>query len=247
MWNVMVADDEAYIREALQKLIHWEKMGCTLSKVVCNGQELIDQMQEGYPDIIITDIQMPLVNGLEVCKFVYEYCPETQVILLTAYSDFEYAKTAIRYSACDYVLKISVMEELPEAVNKAIEKLEKSRREIEKTEKDEPGTLYLQIEQYIEQNFKSKISLDEIADALHANRSYLSRLYKNKKGINLFDAILDRRIEAAKEYMMNTDMKTYEISGAVGIEDAGYFSKMFKKKTGVSPKDYRKKENNAEI
>lgn len=247
MWNVMAADDEAYIREALQKLIDWKRMDCTLSKVVCDGQELLDLMQEGYPDIIITDIQMPLVNGLEICKFVYEYCPETQVILLTAYSDFEYAKMAVKYSACEYVLKISIMEELPEAVNKAIEKLEKSRREIEKTEREEPGTLYLQLEQYIEQNFNSKISLDDIAEALHANRSYLSRLYKSKKGINLFDAILDRRIEAAKEYLMNTDMKTYEICGAVGIEDAGYFSKMFKKKTGFSPKDYRKKENNGKI
>ncbi len=245
MWNVMVADDEAYMREALQKLIDWKKIDCTLSKVVCDGQELLEQMQEGYPDIVITDIQMPLVNGLEICKFVYEYCPETQVILLTAYSDFEYAKTAIKYSACEYVLKISIMEELPKAVKKAIEKLEKSRGEIEKTEKEEPGTLYLQIEQYIEQNYKFKISLDEIADTLHANRSYLSRLYKNKTGINLFDAILDRRIEAAKEYLITTNMKTYEISVAVGIEDAGYFSKMFKKKTGFSPKDYRKNENYA--
>ena len=204
-------------------------------------------MQEERPDIIIIDIKMPVMNGLEVCKYVYETCPEIQVILLTAYSDFEYAKTAIKYSACEYVLKVSIMEELPKAVKKAIGKLEKYQKTIEKTEREDSGTLYYQIEQYIERNYQSKISLDEIAEALHANRSYLSRLYKNKTGVNLFDAILYRRIEAAKEYLLHTDMKTYEISEAVGFEDAGYFSKMFKRKTGVSPKEYRKKENHEEM
>ena len=82
--------------------------------------------------------------------------------------------------------------------------------------------------------------MDEIGDELHVNRSYLSRFYKKKTGINLFDTILNLRIEAAKEYLLNTDMKTYEISEAIGVDDAGYFSKMFKKITGVSPKEFRK-------
>lgn len=79
--------------------------------------------------------------------------------------------------------------------------------------------------------------MDEIADELHVNRSYLSRFYKNKTGINLFDTILNLRIEAAKEYLLNTDMKTYEISEAIGVDDAGYFSKMFKKLLGFHLKN----------
>lgn len=98
----------------------------------------------------------------------------------------------------------------------------------------------------MEKNYCKKITLDDIADTLHVNRSYLSRYYKNKKGINLFDDILNRRVEAAKEYLRTTDMRTYEISEAVGVEDAGYFSKMFKKITGVSPKEFRKREQNEE-
>lgn len=244
VWKILAADDEGYIREALQKLMNWEKMGCTLVAVASDGQELIEQMETEHPDILITDIQMPVMNGLEVCKYVYETCPETQVILLTAYSDFEYAKTAIRYSACEYVLKVSLMEELPVAVEKATGKLEQAKKEIEKTEKEGPERLILQVERYIDEKYKSKISLDDIADTLHVNRSYLSRLYKNKTGVNLFDAILYRRIEAAKEYILNTDMKTYEVSEAVGVDDAGYFSKMFKKTTGMSPKEFRKQEKN---
>ena len=116
MWKVIAADDEGYIREALQKLINWGKMNCSLEKVVSDGQELLEEIGEEMPDIVITDIQMPGADGLEVCKYIYETCPETQVIILTAYSDFEYAKRAIKYSVCEYVLKISIIDELPLAV-----------------------------------------------------------------------------------------------------------------------------------
>ena len=141
------------------------------------------------------------------------------------------------------------MDELPGAVEKAIGNLLKLKKEIETEEKlksNEPESLLRQIDQYVEKNYCKKITLDDIADTLHVNRSYLSRYYKNKKGINLFDDILNRRVEAAKEYLRTTDMRTYEISEAVGVEDAGYFSKMFKKITGVSPKEFRKREQNEE-
>ena len=120
------------------------------------------------------------------------------------------------------------------------------KKEMEKTKigVQEQKNLIQQVDQYIEHNFNKKISLDDIAEELHINRSYLSRLYKNKTGVNLFDAILYRRVEAAKEYLLQTDMKTYEISEAIGVEDAGYFSKMFKKMAGVSPKEFRKQEKN---
>ena len=250
MWRVIAADDEGYIREALQKLMDWKKMGCILEAVVSDGQALIDRIRQESPDIVITDIQMPGLDGMEVCRFVYETCLKTQVILLTAHSEFTYARAAIKYDACAYVLKVSIMDELPGAVEKAVKELERLRREAvqeEQKERKEPGTLYLQMEQYIEQNFQSKFSLEDIAEALHANGSYLSRLYKTKTGKYLFDAILDRRIDAAKDYLLRTDMKVYEISEAVGIEDSGYFSKMFKKKIGVLPKEFRKRGNHGEM
>ena len=75
MWKVIAADDEGYIREALQKLINWGKMNCSLEKVVSDGQELLEEIGEEMPDIVITDIQMPGADGLEVCKYIYETCP----------------------------------------------------------------------------------------------------------------------------------------------------------------------------
>lgn len=248
MWRVIAADDEAYIREALEKLINWEKMECELLAVVKDGQELLRSIDKLSPDIVITDIQMPVVSGLEVCCYLYETKPEIQAILLTAYSDFDYAKTAVKYSVCDYVLKLSIIEELPEAIKKAVGILVKLKRELEENVDagGEQETLIERIDKYISENFRRKISLDDIADEFHVNRSYLSRFYKHKRGVNLFDHILQLRIDLAKNYLTHSDMRTYEIAEAVGIEDAGYFSKIFKRNTGLTPKEYRKQGDNEE-
>lgn len=244
MWSVMAADDEAYMREALQQLIPWADLNCAMLSIHANGKELVDAMEEGHPDIVITDIRMPEMDGLEVCRYVYERCPEAQVIVLSAYSDFAYAQTAMRYSACEYVLKVDVLEGLPRAIQKACAILSRQQREVKEQppeRADEGGVdvLYHQIVRYVERNYRSNVTLSGIADALHANPSYLSRLYKCYTGINLFDDILQRRIEKAKECLLASNWRVHEVAEYVGFEDAGYFSKVFKKQTGVSPKEFK--------
>lgn len=238
MWKIALADDESYIREALSSMISWESMNCFVSTVCANGQELMDAIIKEQPNIVIVDINMPLVDGLEVSRFIYENYPKIQVIILSAYSEFEYARKAIAYNVCEYVRKISILEELPKAVKKAVANLEENQagREIEKMESND---LHSKMERYIEEHFKEKISLEKMSEELHANKSYLSRLYKEKKGINISDAILQRKVDAAKEYLRKTDLKIYEVSGKVGFDDTGYFSKVFKKYTGQSPKEFQ--------
>ena len=134
MWKVMIADDEKYMLEAMEKLINWEKMDCQLIIKAQNGQELIRQMKVEVPDIVITDIKMPLVSGIEVAQYVYERMLPTKVIILSAYADFEYAQEAIAYDVCGYIVKTSAIEMLPEMIQKAIGKLSKPMDDLKDTE-----------------------------------------------------------------------------------------------------------------
>ncbi len=240
MWKVMVADDEMYMLEAMEKLIDWKKLDCQLVYKAQNGQELIDNMKKDIPDIIITDIRMPLVSGIEVAKYVYDHMLPTKVIILSAYADFEYAQEAIQYDVCGYIVKTSVIEMLPGMIKKAIKKLSipvEGERERGEHYADD---IFGRLQKYIEEHFMDKLTLNQIANEIHANGSYLSRLYKMKTGYNLFDEINKMKLEKAKEYICQGN-KIYEAAQKVGYDDVSYFSRVFRKYEGCSPREYERK------
>ena len=239
MWKVMIADDEVYMLEALEKLINWNNLDCRLVYKAKNGEELIDKIKEEVPDIIITDIKMPLVSGMEVAKYIYEHLLPTKVIILTAYADFEYAKLAIEYDVCGYIVKTSAIEELPAMLRKAIAKLTHTNI---LQEEEFPDDILSKLQKYIEDNYMEKLTLSQIAEEVHANGSYLSHLYKSKTGQNLFDAINKMKLKKAKEYLVQ-GKRVSEIATLVGFEDVSYFSRVFKKYENCSPREYERKIN----
>ena len=239
MWKVMIADDEVYMLEALEKLINWNNLDCRLIYKANNGEELIEKIKEEVPDIIITDIKMPLVSGMEVAKYIYEHLLPTKVIILTAYADFEYAKLAIEYDVCGYIVKTSAIEELPTMLRKAIAKLTHANMP---QEEECPDDILSKLQKYIEDNYMEKLSLSQIAEEVHANGSYLSHLYKSKTGQNLFDAINKMKLKKAKDYLVQ-GKRVSEIATLVGFEDVSYFSRVFKKYENCSPREYERKIN----
>lgn len=237
MWKVMIADDENYMLEAMEKLMDWKKMDCELVFKARNGEMLLEEVIKNPPDIIITDIKMPLIDGIGVAKYVYEHMLPTKVIILSAYADFEYAQEAISYDVCGYIVKTSVIEKLPEMIQKAIKKLS-APAETEK-ENGEAFTddIFGRLQKYISEHYTDKLNLAQISQELHANGSYLSRLYKVKTGQNLFDVINKMKLEKAKEYM-SCGKRIYEIAQMVGFDDVSYFSRVFRKYEGCSPREY---------
>ena len=203
-----------------------------------NGEELIKKIKEEVPDIVITDIKMPLVSGMEVAKYVYENQFSTKVIILTAYADFEYAKEAIEYDVCGYVVKTSAIEELPTILRKAITQLSSHNEPDE--EEAFPEDIFGKLQKFIEDNYTEKLTLSVIAEEVHANGSYLSHLYKAKTGQNLIAAIYKMKLEKAKEYLAK-GKRVSDIASLVGFEDVSYFSRVFKKYENCSPREYEKK------
>ncbi|MCL2153292.1 MAG: response regulator [Oscillospiraceae bacterium] len=118
--KILIAEDELMIRQGIKYLVDWERHGFEVVAVARNGQEALKMIEETRPDIIITDILMPVMNGIELIKEISRLYPEIHVIVLSGYSDFEYVKNSFRFGAIDYILKPSLKpDELLSAVIKA--------------------------------------------------------------------------------------------------------------------------------
>lgn len=149
MWKIMIADDEVFIRDGLKKLIQWERLGCELLYSARNGKDLLDYFNVYVPDIVIVDIKMPIMNGLEVISHLKDNYPKVKVILLTAYADFEYAKQGIQYGINDYIIKTSILEELPSAISGAVKQLEECKMKEKSIPQGEKLFLRVLIEESI--------------------------------------------------------------------------------------------------
>ena len=244
MLKVVIADDEPFVREGLKSLIDWEKIGVRLVGDFENGKDLICNLPVLLPDIVITDIQMPTISGLQIAKYISENYKNVIVILLTAYSKFQYAKEAIEYGVKHYVVKNDLLDELPLILEKIVSENAESENQSDLNNDDaniENCAYVIQdIEKYIEENLDKKLSLTDIAESIHMNKSYISRMFKEKAGENLFDYINKRKIEKAKQLIKNNELRMYEIAINVGMEDTAYFSRVFKKYEGISPSEYQK-------
>ena len=117
MIKVMIADDEPFIRQGLKILINWEQYGFEICGEAANGKEALELMEREEYDLVITDIKMPGMNGLELIEHTWEKVSRhTRFIILSGFYEFEYARKAIKYGVVDYVLKPVQMEELIRAL-----------------------------------------------------------------------------------------------------------------------------------
>lgn len=130
--KLLIVDDEITTRNGLIKHIHWDKLGITHIKEASDGQEAIELLEEFVPDILITDIRMPRMNGIELATYVKEKHHRIKVIFLSGYSDKEYLKAAIHLGVINYVEKPIDLQEMEDAVVKAVNLFkEESKKEIE--------------------------------------------------------------------------------------------------------------------
>ncbi|MFP3155367.1 response regulator [Lachnospiraceae bacterium ZAX-1] len=123
MWKILIVDDEAVIRESLKRFINWESIGATVCGLAENGSKALDLILSDPPDIILSDINMPMLNGVELLSFLRTHHILAEVIFVSAYTDFAYTKAAIQYGAFDYIVKPIEEDLLLHTVAKCIEKI----------------------------------------------------------------------------------------------------------------------------
>ncbi len=250
--SVFIADDEKIIRIGAKKLL--EALGEDI--VICgeaeNGRDALPLIHRLNPDLVITDLKMPFVGGIELSKAVKQDLPDTEIIVMTGYDEFDYARDALRAGVFDFLLKPVSSEELRKSITRLKAKLagEKAPSSAEKSadsEAERSDLLVEKIKRYLEANYSRSITLKTLEETFFFNASYISRIFKQQVGVNYSDYLLNIRIGRAKELLRTTNRSIDYISETVGFGNSKYFSRIFKEMTGIQPIQYRKtatEENN---
>lgn len=253
MYSLLIAEDEFTTRNGLVHMVKWGELGYRVDGEFSDGQELLEYLKIQLPDVILTDIKMSRVSGLDIAKFIYENHLPVQVVFLSGYKDFEYAQSAVEYRVLHYLVKPVALPKLRSVFTDIREKLDYQKQQLctdlctEKSEAEQELQLkasFAGIEnvmEYIQQHYCEDITLSEIAEHVFLNPIYISRLIKEQTGKNYTDLLMELRIQKAVTLLKTTNLYVYEIAEMVGYHNLKYFYKVFKKVKGKSPNDYREK------
>ena len=262
MIRLLIADDEKLEREALAELVQRRFERDVVLEVAENGRKAADTAVLWGADLILMDIEMPGMSGLDAARAVLAQRPSCRVIFVTAYSLFQYAHEAVHLGACDYLLKPVDPDELEASVRRAMRQIETERKleelaaaqpqpeqtETEAEAEDAPeegensqtALVMAHVRRYLEDNYMFDLSLDSVGEILHISPAYLSAQFKKYQKMNFLDCLTELRINAAKELLTDPFRSSAEVASMVGYEDASYFARAFKKRTGMTPTQYRR-------
>jgi YesN/AraC family two-component response regulator len=241
----MIVDDEKVIIDGLRIIINRMLPECRIVAAAYDAERGFLLGTELQPEIIVTDIKMIRENGLSMIERLQQAGCNAHFVILSAYQDFHFAQKGMRLGVRYYLTKPVEELELQQCVRQII----KDREEAEGNgtdyvsnivDKANEKDLILRIRRYLTENFQKGISLKELSAKFNINLVYLSQLFKKKTGQNYSDYLSHLRMDKAKELLIKTDMRVYEICEAVGYTDTTYFSKLFEKTCGCTPSEYRK-------
>lgn len=243
MYKVFLADDEIWETIGLKKLIEKSELPVQVVGEAENGIVALEQIEKKKPDILITDIRMPGLGGLELVEKIREKGLDVEIIILSGYAEFEYARSAMRQGVKDYLLKPVEQEMLDHVLGEIISEREQDTVEIKtlpEEEDSENATVMKQILKEIQESYMEDITLNSLAEKYNISVSRLSARIKETLGMSFSKYLTFKRIERAKELLADERLSLEQIAERVGYRDYFYFIKVFKKVTGVSPSVYRR-------
>ena len=243
MLRVLVVDDEALVRRGIVLGINWAELECVVVGEAGNGEEGVELALRLDPGLIITDIRMPRMDGIEMMNALRARGCQAHVIVLTAYSDFSYARSALKFGADDYLLKPFHDQELKNAVTAICGKIQKAVAlpSVQPPQvAGEPSRYVQEAMRYIAEHFSDHdISITAIAEALSVSEGHLSHLFKKETNYTIGAYLTQYRVHMAMQLLQDYRNKVYEVAEKVGYRDVTYFGSTFKKLTGMSPSEYQ--------
>lgn len=242
--QILFVDDDDVIGFIISTYAIWEQSDFQLKKIVGNGKEALEALERETFDLVITDIRMPVMDGLALVRKIKELPMDVPVILASTYNDFKYAKEGIRLGALDYIEKPFSEEKLEEALKLAQKYWDQKKEQeiLSETEdyhkKTPQGRKLLAL---LKKHYKDDQCFELIAEEMGLSKDYLGRMLKKETSMTPLEYITNLKMEEAKYLLNNSQMKVYEISEELGYSTVDYFTKLFKKHTQITPAAYRKK------
>lgn len=236
--RVLLVDDEIMIREGFKKLFDWEAHECVVVGEAADGMEAITKIDEEQPDIVIMDINIPIINGLKVIQLSRVKYPSMAFVIVSGYDDFSYCREALRLQITDYILKLVNYEEFGSCIDRL--KISLYNNEVKEKPVVKKERVITGITKYMQEHLSEDVSLHILSEEFHLNSQYISQLFKNEIGVNFLTYLTNIRMEHAKKLLLSSSLSIAEVSEQSGYGDYRVFTKVFKKSEGITPSQYRR-------
>lgn len=236
MKTIVIVEDEFRIRRGLSHLINKVDMGCKVVGEAENGYEGMKLIQDLECNMVITDIRMPKMNGLTMIEEAKKMGATSTFVILSGYADFEYAREGLRLGVQDYLLKPVMIADIKKLLLKLCEGPENERLKAENT--ISYSTVVREMIETMETCYGMHLGLDTFSEKFRFTPEYLSNLFGKETGMTFSNYLKKIRMEKAKDLILHSDMKIYEIACRVGYPDQKYFSRVFRDYAGVSAKQF---------
>ncbi|MFB5198268.1 response regulator [Neobacillus sp. KR4-4] len=253
MIKAIIVEDEQIIRKGMMYTIDWKAMQTEIIGEAANGQEGLKKIIELKPDIVITDIKMPILNGIEMVQEASRF-HDFETVILTSFSDFEYTKKCIQLKVYDYLLKPIDEEILRTMMESLVKKIkEKKKQELlqnkigissmellfPENENLQSYNAYTQkVIESLQSRYAEKINLDDLAKELCVSSSYLSRVFKKDTNRTFHHFLNQQRIQASIPLLLSKKYMMYEIAEKVGFSDYKQYNSVFNKYMGCAPTEF---------
>lgn len=268
MYQLLIVEDEWIIREGLRQNFDWNAIGFEVVADACDGELALKQYHQlNSIDVILTDIRMPMMDGIEMTRKLREAGSSVIVVFLSGYSDFSYAQQGIKLDVFDYILKPTKDSEIRAIFGRVRRYLDSLTNEKSKqptdvlpvkskawyahydegpaTDEGETGLVHhdaiQRAKEIIEKKISDHLTLEDLAAEVFLCPTYFSYLFKHCTGMTFISYLTARRMEKARCLLTEGRYKVFEISQRVGYDDYRHFSKVFKKHFGHTPTEHMKK------
>lgn len=254
-YSLMIVDDEEHARRHILEDIPWNTLEVGPLYEAAGGHSALEGIVQHSPDILILDIRMPEMDGVELLERIMQLPHRPQIITLSGYSDFDAARKMLSSGiVVEYLLKPASEDEMFEAVYKCIERIDEKRPEPARVQPEEgldarepfpplshgvKRQTVERVKEYIQENYAKRMTLDMAARYVYVSPTYLSKLFSAVEGIGFSDYLSQVRVQNAKRALLDCRKRIYQVAEEVGYQDVKHFIKVFKKLEGMTPSQYR--------